>query len=170
MGYQTVADKRLWRAEEFDGLKPTVYDWCRMAAFIDGEGCLQVNPYKKTRKVQVRMLIGNTNPNLAAWLKPTFGGHVVITTKPSPKYKDAYIWSCTSGRAAWIMYNCLPWFLLKKAQAELLMELQTHIDQTRQGRGRRVSEEEYEYRDGVHAQIKKLNARGPAPKTLSEVK
>ena len=32
---QGVGQRRLWKAEEFDGLKPTVYDWCRVAAFLD---------------------------------------------------------------------------------------------------------------------------------------
>jgi hypothetical protein len=157
-----VASRRQWKAEELDGLKPTVYDWCRMAAFLDGEGCLQFNPYKRfRRKGQVRIIVLNTNPALPTWILQTFGGNVVIRDHNNPKWKISYCWSCTAGRAAWIMHNCLPWFLLKKAQAELLLELQTHIDQTRQGRGRQISDEECAYRDGVHVEIKKLNAKGP---------
>jgi hypothetical protein len=162
-----LSTRRNWKAEELNGLKPTVYDWCRMAAFLDGEGSLQVNPYRKTRKVQVRMLLVNTNPALSAWALQTFGGNVVIRRHDNPKWKDAYVWSCTAARAAWIMHNCLPWFLLKKAQAELLMALQDHIDSViRQGRGRRISDEDHEYRDGVHAQVKRLNATGPVNSKL----
>lgn len=135
-----------------------------MAAFMDGEGNLQVNPYKGRRAAQVRILIGNTDANLALWLRRTFGGNVCIRNnrKYNPKAKTSYIWSCTAGRAAWILHNSIPWLLLKSAQAELLMELQTNIDLTRQGRGKHVSDEVFEYRRSVHVRIKELNAKGCA--------
>ena len=163
MAYVLSDRRRHWKEEEFQGLKPTIYDWCRMAAFLDGEGTLQVNPYKTKRVVQVRMIVINTNPALPAWLVQTFGGNVVLRSHNNPRWKDTYAWSCTSGRAAWIMHNCLPWFLLKKAQAELLIALQEHIDCTKQGRNRKLSDDARKYREGVHAEIKKLNARGPKP-------
>jgi len=59
---QGVGQRRQWKAEEFDGLKPTVYDWVRMAAFLDGEGNLNINPRRNRGhevQVQVRILIGN---------------------------------------------------------------------------------------------------------------
>lgn len=59
------------------------------------------------------------------------------------------------------MHNCLPWFILKKAQAELLIQLQEHIDETRQGRGRSVSEDSHLYREDIHRRVKKLNRKGP---------
>lgn len=160
--YHTVTDKREWKGEEFDALKPTVYDWCRMAAFIDGEGNLQVNPYKKTRRTIVRIVIANTNPSLPAWLMDTFGGNTVIKIHDNPKWKPAYIWSCTAARAAWIMTNCMPWFVMKSEQAKLLIRLQENIDKTRQGRGRSVSEEDYSFRASIHEQVKRLNRKGPS--------
>jgi hypothetical protein len=162
--YKSAGRRGQWKAEEFDGLKPTVYDWVRMAAFIDGEGCIQINPYKKTRKVQVRIVILNTNEILPLWLQETFGGHIVPRFHSNPKWKTSYTWSCTAGRACWILYNCLPWFLLKSSQAKLLMELQEHIDSNHNGKHKRVSEEDYAYRDAIHSEIKKLNAKGPRVK------
>jgi hypothetical protein len=159
--YKSAGKRGQWKAEEFDGLKPTVYDWVRMAAFIDGEGNIQVNPYKKTRKVQVRIVIVNTNEMLPLWLQETFGGHIVTRAFKNPKWKPCYAWSCTSGRACWILHNCLPWFLMKGSQAKLLMELQEHIDTTPHGRGTRLSEADHVYRDAIHFQVKKLNAKGP---------
>jgi hypothetical protein len=162
---QGIGQRRLWKAEESDGLKPTVYDWVRMAAFLDGEGNLNINPiFDKRRKnplhLQVRILIGNTNPALPVWLYKTFGGNIVLRNVKNLKAKNAYIWSCTSARASWVLHNCLPWFLLKSAQAEILMQLQTEIDQTRQGRGRTVDPERLEFRNSLKLQLHKLNARG----------
>jgi len=161
--YNSAGKRGQWKAEEFDGLKPTIYDWCRMAAFLDGEGNIQVNPYKKTRKVQVRLIICNTNEILPLWLQENFGGNIIARPQKNPKWKTAYVWSCTSGRACWVLFNSLPWLLLKESQAKLLMQLQEHIDTTPHGRGTRLSEAAHEYRDAVHIQIKKLNAKGPLP-------
>lgn len=156
-----VGPRRQWRSEEFDGLKPIVYDWCRMAAFIDGEGTVDINTCgSKADRYIVRVLIGNTNPNLVIWLKRTFGGNVIYRVNRNPKAKNSYIWSCTAARASWILYNCLPWLLLKGQQAQLMMELQENIDTTRQGRGRRVSDESIAWRAGVKEKLRALNAKG----------
>jgi hypothetical protein len=160
---QGVGQRRQWKAEEFDGLKPTVYDWVRMAAFLDGEGNLNINPRRNRGhevQVQVRILIGNTNPALAVWLRKTFGGNIVLRHNVNPRAKHPYIWSCTAARAAWILTNCLPWFLLKTAQAEILIVLQEDIDSTRQGRGRKVSNETWERRFALKDELHKLNAKG----------
>ncbi len=160
--------RRQWKSEEFDDLKPTTYDWCRMAAFIDGEGCLDVNTMAK--RVQaggtsytVRIVLGNTNPRLAVWLKRTFGGSVKIrqNSEYNKNWKDSYIWVAMSTRAAWIMHNCLPWLLLKDAQASLLMSLQENIDLTRQGRGRSVDPESIAWRRQLKDELRLLNAKGP---------
>lgn len=162
-----VGPRRMWKAEEFDGLKPTVYDWVRMAAFLDGEGNLNINPIRdKSRKVavrcQVRILIGNTNPALPVWIRETFGGNIVLrdVKRYNPRAKQSYIWSCTAGRAAWILYNCLPWFLLKGAQAKILISLQEDIDTTYQGRNRKVSQERLDQRLALKDVLHKLNAKG----------
>lgn len=167
---QGVGQRRQWKADEFDGHKPTTYDWCRLAAFIDGEGNMNINPIYDKRRVhtgnathlQVRVLIGNTNPALPVWLREVFGGNIVLRNqqRTNPRAKQSYIWSCTSARAAWIMHNCMPWFLLKKAQAEILIQLQEEIDQTRQGRSRQVAPERLAIRMELKNQLHKLNAKG----------
>jgi len=164
---QGVGQRRLWKAEEFDGLKPTVYDWARMAAFLDGEGNMNINPIHDMRRknplhLQVRILIGNTNPNLPVYLRNVFGGNIVLRNqqKYNPRAKQTYIWSCTSARAAWILHNCMPWFILKSAQASLLINLQEEIDKTRQGRGRSVSTERIASRIAMKNELHRLNAKG----------
>jgi hypothetical protein len=166
---QGVGQRRLWKAEEFDGLKPNVYDWVRMAAFLDGEGNMNINPITDKRRsfngglrYQVRILIGNTNPALPVWLRETFGGNIVLRNSQlhNPRAKQSYIWSCTSARAAWILQNCLPWFLLKLAQAKLLITLQEEIDTTRQGRNKFVAPERLVRRQEIKDQLHKLNAKG----------
>lgn len=159
-----VASRRAWKSEELDGLKPTIYDWCRMAAFLDGEGHLNINPIPcrdgKNRRIQVRLIIGNTSAELGKWLKDNFGGNIVLRQPKNPNARLQYIWSCTAARAAWILYNSLPWFVIKGAQAKILLTLQEEIDKTRQGRGRTVSDEQWNVRFELKSQLHKLNAVG----------
>ena len=164
---QGIGQRRMWGAEEFDGRKPTVYDWVRAAAFIDGEGNVNITTIYDKRRAnpihyQARVLIGNTNPALAVWLRKTFGGNIVLRDmqRHNPRAKQTYIWSATSARAAWIMHNCMPWFLLKQAQAEVLLQMQEEIDQTRQGRNRTVAPERLAVRLDLKNQLHKLNAKG----------
>lgn len=164
-GTYNVGPRREWKTEEFDGLKPTTYDWCRMAAFIDGEGHLSISgtyTAKGRPRYQVRILIGNTNAELPLWLRETFGGHTVVrdAQRYNPRSKQSYIWSANAARACWIMKNCEPWFLMKLAQAKLLMQLQERIDLTRQGRGREVPPEEQTARMEIKQQLHKLNQKG----------
>lgn len=162
--------RRVWKSEELDGKRPSGYDWARIAAFIDGEGNLNINPFCRkgstTQNHAIRVLIGNTNPILPIWLQETFGGHIVSRDYDNPKWKVAYIWSCSSSRAAWILYNCEPWLLLKSDQAKLLIRLQENLDTTIQGRGLRVSPESIEFREGLKTQLHKLNAKGPSVRDL----
>jgi len=164
---QGIGQRRLWKAEELEGHKPTVYDWVRMAAFLDGEGNLSIYTTKDHRRktlnhMQTRVLIGNTNPALPAWLKETFGGNIVLrnSQKYNPRAKQAYIWSASSARAVWILHNCLPWFLLKAAQAKVIIQLQEDFDQTRQGTRQPVSQERLALRDSLKSELHKLNAKG----------
>jgi len=157
-----VGPRRMWKAEEFDEHKPTVYDWCRMAAYLDGEGHLNLNPMirKHGRTIQVRIIIVNTDPQLPSWLKEVFGGNVCVRVPQNPKAKLIYAWSCTAGRAAWVLYNSLPWFIMKRAQADILIAMQEEVDKTRQGRGIRVTDEQWDRRFTLKAELHKLNLKG----------
>lgn len=167
-GTYNVGPRREWKTEEFDGLKPTTYDWCRLAAFIDGEGniCITHNRTKKgSIRYMTRVLIGNTNAALPLWLKETFGGNIVSRSpkKYNPNSKHSYIWSANASRSCWILHNCAPWFLMKLAQAQLMMQLQERIDANNyQGRGREVPAEEQQARLEIKQQMHKLNAKGAA--------
>lgn len=157
--------KIAWASEEFEGMKPTVYDWARMAAFIDGEGHISICANRTSvgnRRYQARIIISNTNPVLPNWLKETFGGFLLFrdVQKRNPKAKQVYIWNCTSQRAAWILHNCMPWLILKGAQAKILMELQECINKSRTSLGAPIALQDAARREDLKQQLHKLNARG----------
>jgi len=128
-------DHRDWRSATFDGLCPTAIEWAQMAAYIDGEGSVLINTRgnqgnheSPSSRFYLKLTVANTDVRLPVWCKEHFGGSYKDAN--SEKYyegknwKRAYHWSCSSNRAAWIMYNCLPYFVMKRDQAEIGIQLQ----------------------------------------------
>lgn len=153
--------RRQWKSDELIGIKPTVYDWCRLAAFLDGEGSLGFS--KSPTRTIIRITVTNTDETLILWLSETFGGtfHERSEWKKNSRWSVAYNWSCSAARAAWILWNCKPWFIMKGTQAELLLEYQASMDDTRQNRYSRTATEIIEWRGLLREEVTSLNARGP---------
>jgi len=114
---------------------PTEIDWVRLAAFIDGEGMIDIHTHRQFRKdlgrlhetLYVRIIIVNTDPRLALWCKNTFGGTANLDRKSNPKWRNCLKWYCSSKKAAEILRGCLPYFLLKREQAELALIFQETV-------------------------------------------
>jgi hypothetical protein len=108
-------------------------DWGRLAAYIDGEGCVAIpmtshkDPKHQGRPKNeyVKVHVANTNVRLVLWLQDTFGGAVQIQTRQSARWKTAYVWTVSCLYASEILRGCLPYLLLKKEQAELCLILQS---------------------------------------------
>jgi hypothetical protein len=104
-------------------------DWMRLAAFIDGEGCIcivgslgldRVN--RKRRILHLKLEIVNTDIRLSDWCRSTFGGTVYCgAVKNEPTWKPKFHWEIHCRGAKWVLENCLPYFLLKKEQAEIAL-------------------------------------------------
>ena len=150
--------------------------YCRLAAFIDGEGSIGVH---KTRtkhtlamlrraspKYQMSVCVINTNQILIKWLKDNFGGSITTRKKAKENHKTAYRWVVGDQRAVVILRKVLPFLVIKTPQAKLAIEFTEGFVKGASlghGHGSRVSEKEIERRDRIHAKLKVLNARGVAP-------
>jgi hypothetical protein len=108
-----------------DEFNPSEADWARLAAFIDGEGCIDIHesPYMPSRKkrspIYIRIHVSNTDPRLFKWCQDNFGGTLQLRNKQRQGWRNCYVWFASCRRAAWILQNCLPYFVLKRDQAEL---------------------------------------------------
>lgn len=115
----------------------TQIDWARLAAYIDGEGhvCIADQVHKTATRGQRRygyakVMIANTDPRLPQWLVQQFGGSVQVRATHSTRsghqqrWKPCYQWSLSNGRAAELLRYALPYFLLKREQAELAIAFQ----------------------------------------------
>ena len=106
---------------------PIEIDYARLAAYIDGEGCISA---KETGPNNSRMFICinvyQTDPRLIAWIVRTFQiGKMHQDKQPRKRsYRCGYYWQVYGSNAASILKECLPFFIVKKEQAEMALAIQ----------------------------------------------
>lgn len=140
--------------------------WARLAAYIDGEGTIlinRVNPSGRQANPQhaLRVSVGNSDPRLIVWLRGTFGGWAgpqkqahkegrVVSKKPR------FMWAVNSQQAEYLLEQCLPYFIMKKGQAEIGLAFQALKSQGT--RGKKLSLEVVQQRETFHEQLKGMHA------------
>lgn len=109
-------------------------DWARLAAYIDGEGCISiksVHGYNAAarRVFYVDVAVINTDFRLTQWLKDTFGGSVFMNKRHlnEPKWAPTAAWNVASKHAIAILERALPYFIIKREQAETAIAFQATI-------------------------------------------
>jgi hypothetical protein len=149
-------DQRDWKLPAFGEFCPSPTDWAQMASYIDGEGSVLINPRAGRRNsgeyttlastFYLKLTVANTDVRLMVWLKERFGGTYkdANTEKyyEGKNWKRAYHWSASSQQAAWILHNCLPYFVMKREQAEIGIALQDSMKRFVRGTGSKVLPEE----------------------------
>jgi hypothetical protein len=110
-------------------------DLARMAAYIDGEGCIAISSTKaKTQACRMQIMIGNTDPRLSQWIIATFGGDVRLTGQG--RKKKFWYWYMSGRKAADLLTECLPYFIMKRDQAEVAIAFQGLVITSRRYRKR----------------------------------
>jgi hypothetical protein len=153
----------------FDGRCPSITDWAQMAAYLDGEGSILINTQKRgngeVRGWYLRIMVANSDVRLMAWLKERFGG--VYRDANTEKYyagknwKISYHWTIGAFPAAWILHNSLPYFVIKREQAEIGITLQESMRLFVNGSGdKKLPKELYEQRKELKRRLLVLKARG----------
>lgn len=101
--------------------KPTTTDWAQLAAFIDGEGTIVIIK-ARLHYTQLVIRVANTDPRLPMWCKEVFGGRVyACDTNRKHSHRRFYTWATQSQKAEDILRECLPYFHLKREQAEIAL-------------------------------------------------
>ncbi len=124
-----------------------------IAGIIDGEGSLMVYPFK-TKKgyviYQSRLAVCNTKKELIDYLMKTTGiGRTRVSH--TPLRKPFYYWALSSENIRKFLPIIFPYLLLKRKQAELLLEYLSIVKvgyRHPQGEDRRV---------GIAAEMRRLN-------------
>jgi hypothetical protein len=154
-------------------------DIARLAAFIDGEGSININQRNKSGRMQtpqlsLNLVITNTHIGFINWLKRTFDGSVYFTTNDPTKHlgkKQIMRWQVNERMAAIILTRCLQYMLIKKEQAELaLVFMETkkrpsaYVGRAVSGRlsATRLTDSEVATRVELKAEMSRLNKHGGA--------
>ncbi len=154
------------KVEDYPVLRASQIEIARLAAFIDGEGCIMVNRTVGQRKYVATYLIvvvTNTDPRLTQWCLKNFGGSVYSTKKVPPR-RDIYKWTVTCKEAEMVLRACLPHFVMKREQAELGLVYQETIGVN----GKKVLPSVRQERDLIRQQMKDLRWQSVSLDELSE--
>lgn len=146
--------------------QPSQIDWARLAAYIDGEGAILLNRFSgqterqwsARKRIWLRIAICNTDPRLIIWCRDTFGGCIATESRSNnPKHNACYRWFVSCRMAGWILENCMPYFIIKKEQAEIGLAFQSTIG----GPGIFVSEETRAYREALREKLHSMKRVTP---------
>lgn len=165
-----VNEQMDWKLPAFGEFCPSPIDWARMAAYIDGEGSVLINTQQSKAKAipsgrfYLRVTVANTDVRLMTWLKNTFGGTFkdANTAKyyEGKNWKTAYHWGASATRAAWVLHNCLPYYIIKREQAEIGIQLQLSMSKFTRGAGKTLPIELVEERKELKRNLLVMKARG----------
>ena len=134
-----------------------------MAGIVDGEGSIVVVPTtsvskgKKYPRFSIRIHAYNNDLGLMLWLKSTFCGSWSPVKRRRTKWTQSYQWYVSHTAAAVIAQAILPYLVIKRRQAEILIQFNATMNR----RGTRGTPSNVlEIRKGLHAECKKLNRHG----------
>jgi hypothetical protein len=115
-----------------------------MAGIMDGEGTFYIGNYSGNRKngdkhFQTLIAVACTDKSLIDWLFETFGGGIrQYTPKQLSKNsrKQVYRWCATSNRMLHICQIILPYLVIKKRQAEIMIDIRSTFNDEQNIKGR----------------------------------
>lgn len=154
-------------------------DWARLAAYIDGEGCIRIaatNRKQSPRReiLYLEVTITNTDLRLTAWLKATFGGSVYLS-KPNygkAKWAPAAAWVVSTRHAAALLEYCLAYFIIKRDQAEVALAFQSTILPDRRygmkGRPQSIIDRQQQFREQLQT-LKGTSSRAKRPAATTTI-
>lgn len=147
-----------------DWSKPLPVDWARLAAFIDGEGCITLlskrnNRVGGKRSCVPEVFVSNTDPRPLVWMKGNFGGNVRITKNGCKSQKPLWKWFPCYADIEPILFGCLNYFMIKREQAEIAIAVRQMLSR-KKWRGAPITEREKSDREALYKRIHVLNFRG----------
>jgi hypothetical protein len=140
--------------------------WARLAAFIDGEGSIVIersraSGKRRTTSYQLGISITNTSPLLIGWLSGNFGGSV-HSKHLQGGMRPIWSWHLREKQANAVLQKCLPYFIIKREQAEIGIAFCALKSNSAPVLFTRVSEESLQKREELRNKIHLLNSPNSA--------
>jgi len=135
-----------------------------LAGLIDADGCIAIkrtqaskSNQRSTPSYSLQITVNQYDGRLIDWLYGNFGGNV-CTCWSRLRNKNYYRWYITGSKAKYILKRLIPFLRYKKKQAELGIQLQTHIEKGMNGNSRwkSLSDKEIEIREKIYQESKEL--------------
>jgi hypothetical protein len=138
-------------------------NWARLAAFIDGEGCISITRSKRkgytNLQYHLEVIVSGTDPRLHEWLQNNFSGAVYLIKNAVTSYRSNKVcqsWRMFNTRAVVILEHCLPYFIMKREQAEIglaFMRLKVKGSQ-----GKKISIVELQAHEDLRNKLRAINS------------
>jgi len=142
-------------------IPPTEIDCAMMARTIDCEGTIVIVNRKQGKRSYpiIRVSVYNCDRGLIDWIAERFG-KTTVQVRRARQQRPNYMWSVSALQAAAVIRQCLPWFLVKRNQADLALEFQDRLsrrDFTRWSGG--LTSEEEDWRMDAVLRMSRLNRK-----------
>jgi hypothetical protein len=161
---------------------PTDTDLAYIAAFVDGEGSINIyrkygTHLKKTwnTNYQERVSITQTDMRPLLFIRQFFpGGSITLKKRYDPSNKPCWTLKYTTLKAYKLLKAIRPYMQVKDKEADLAIRYREEIvliDRTQYSKTKWLPEEEIERREAIYAEMKQLNitrGRGLQSQRLSE--
>lgn len=162
--------------EEWAGITQSELGW--VAGIIDGEGSLAIGFPSSSKTWYCSVSVRNTRVEMVNKLKELFGGKTFKTKyKPNNEgeYKPVWSWWINPSRIKTFLETIYPYLVVKKKQAELLIEMRYRIeervgiemvyrlntkDPNRGHKSMHITDEERVVRNQIYLELKKYNRTG----------
>ena len=149
------------------------------AGFIDGEAHIGITKIKdgragavRTHRLHPRIVVGQTNREPLERLVEIFGGTVYARSRKAmaDHHRTLYVWEASGARrVATVLRAVLPLLTVKRAEAEVLLELAERITASKHGRWFLIDEAEVAARNALAARLCDVKAMGRgAPALMQE--
>ncbi len=127
------------------------------AGIVDGEGCIQLRHGVRKHIFASILTITNTDPRLIEWIRSRFGGFVYAHGAAKGNRKPSYQWVSSRGEVVTVLQAILPFMIVKRSQAELLLAYRATVAKTK-----KTPEHVKQERFRLHDALAVLNKRGIA--------
>lgn len=156
-----------WKDTKTIPANVTDVDLARLSAFIDGEEHIAVLKYRTKDHARgfrfgyhLKVEVANTDPRLMVWLRRFEVGSFYLHKERPCKGRNrrtAYRWSVRSSEAVALLNRCLPFFVMKRDQAELAIAFGgVTANRHRKNIGTKFTPKEISDRDELVARMKEL--------------
>lgn len=144
-------------------------EWAYLAGLIDGEGCLFISKQQFKQCVypsyRAHLIVGMTNKSVIDYIHSLVdAGNVYFTKSKSEKYMHKYRWEVTANvDISKILNNILPFLIVKKAEAETMLDFVSSDFTFKKGPGRSRPISIVKAQDGFYRRLMDLKTSGKGP-------